>query len=79
MIKQADREGKHALVPTRTEKEKRTMKELPFLRLKSTYVKSGLGDLPKTGDSKQWQPRSYYFKDVMNAWWGDIRSSIEWR
>lgn len=79
MIKQLDREGKQALVPTRTEKEKRTMEELPFMRLKSTYVKSGLSNLPKAGNSKQWQPRSYWFKDVLGAWWGDIRSSIEWR
>ncbi|KAJ6790237.1 hypothetical protein PWT90_06845 [Aphanocladium album] len=79
MIKQAESEGARALVPTRTDKERRTMQELPFLRLKSTYVKSGLNNLPKTGDAKQWQPRSYYFKDMINAWWGDIRSSIEWR
>ncbi|TQV90543.1 monooxygenase [Cordyceps javanica] len=79
MIRQLDREGKHALIPTRTDREKRTMQDVPFMRLSSTYVKSGLSNLPKTGDAKQWLPRSYYFKDVLNAWWGDIRSSIEWR
>ncbi|EGX87920.1 monooxygenase, putative [Cordyceps militaris CM01] len=79
MIRQLDREGKHALIPTRTEKEKHTMQDVPFMRLTSTYVKSGLSNLPKSGDAKQWRPRSYYFKDVLNAWWGDIRSSIEWR
>ncbi|KAM3508908.1 hypothetical protein MY11210_006551 [Beauveria gryllotalpidicola] len=55
------------------------MQDVPFMRLTSTYVKSGLGNLPKTGDAKQWLPRSYYFKDVMNAWWGGHSSSIEWR
>ncbi|KAM3564804.1 hypothetical protein MY1884_000567 [Beauveria asiatica] len=79
MMRQLDREGKQALIPTRTAEEKATMQDVPFMRLTSTYVKSGLGNLPKAGDAKQWLPRSYYFKDVMNAWWGDIRSSIEWR
>ncbi|KAJ4148392.1 hypothetical protein LMH87_002865 [Akanthomyces muscarius] len=36
-------------------------------------------NLHRAGDAKQWLPRSYYFKDVMNAWRGDIRSSIEWK
>ncbi|OAA69215.1 Flavin monooxygenase-like protein [Akanthomyces lecanii RCEF 1005] len=79
MIRQLDREGKQALIPCRTEKEQRTMQDVPFMRLTSTYVKTGLSNLPKAGDAKQWLPRSYYFKDVMNAWWGDIRSSIEWK
>ncbi|OAA72390.1 Flavin monooxygenase-like protein [Cordyceps fumosorosea ARSEF 2679] len=79
MIRQMDREGKRALIPRRTERERETMKDVPFMRLSSTYVKSGLVNLPKSGDAKQWQPRSYYFKDITNAWWGDIRSSIEWR
>lgn len=79
MIGQLQREGKQALIPRRTDREKATMKDLPFLRLNSTYVKSGLSNLPKAGDSKQWVPRSHYFRDVTNAWWGDIRSSIEWK
>ncbi|KAJ2967452.1 hypothetical protein NQ176_g9655 [Zarea fungicola] len=79
MIGQLQREGKQALIPRRTDKEKATMKDLPFLRLNSTYVKSGLSNLPKAGDAKQWVPRSHYFRDVTNAWWGDIRSSIEWK
>ncbi len=79
MIRQLDREGKSALIPRRTADERRTMQDVPFMRLTSTYVKTGLGNLPKAGDAKQWLPRSYYFKDVLNAWWGDIRSSIEWK
>lgn len=79
MIRQLRRDGKKVLIPTRTEREKATMKEVPYLRMKSTYLKSGLCYMPKAGDARQWMPRSDFITDAMDSWWGDIRSSIEWR
>jgi hypothetical protein len=34
--------------------------------------------MPKSGDRGQWAPRSYYLKDILNAWYGDIRTGLEW-
>ncbi|KAM0853284.1 hypothetical protein ACQ4PT_051186 [Festuca glaucescens] len=66
------------IVPRMSEEEKSTMSELPFLPLKSTYVDRGKGVVPKVGNSQQWLPRSYYWKDLAHAWWGDVQSGMEW-
>ena len=66
------------VVPRLTDKEKKNMGEKPVLRLTSTYVKEGKAQLPKAGDKGQWRPRSYYFEDILMAWFGDIKTGMEW-
>lgn len=78
IMKRMKKEGVVEVIPRRSEKEKKTMKELSILRLNSTYVKKGKSELPKSGDSGQWMPRSYYIKDIMMAWFGDIKTNMEW-
>jgi hypothetical protein len=34
--------------------------------------------LPKAGDRGQWAPRSYYYEDILMAWFGDIKSNMDW-
>ncbi|OQV06636.1 hypothetical protein CLAIMM_11178 [Cladophialophora immunda] len=71
---------KHAsmIVPQRSEEERARMGEKPFLKLSSTYVKEGQSDLPKTGDRGPWRRRSYYWKDILIAWYGNINKGLDW-
>ncbi|KAK5122408.1 hypothetical protein LTR85_003992 [Meristemomyces frigidus] len=78
MMKQMRKEHVVEVVPRRSEAEKRTMTEEPLLRLTSTYVRKAKDMLPKAGSSGQWKARSYYYKDIWMAWFGDIRSGLEW-
>ena len=54
------------------------MKDMPLLGLSSTYVMKARDVVPKAGDRGQWKARSYYFKDILMAWFGDIKSGTEW-
>ena len=54
------------------------MKEKNLLRLNSTYVTKGKSVLPKGGDRGQWQPRANYLKDILMAWYGDIKTGTTW-
>ncbi|KAF7589129.1 hypothetical protein BBP40_004734 [Aspergillus hancockii] len=67
------------IVPRLTTEEKQKMRETPLLYLSSTYVQKGQSVLPRVGDHPQWCRRSYYWKDILGAWWGDIRTGMEWR
>lgn len=78
MLNRATAEGTNVIVPRLSDSEKTKMKELPFMSLNSTYVEKGKGLFPKVGTHPQWMPRSYYWKDLTNAWWGDISNGIEW-
>jgi cation diffusion facilitator CzcD-associated flavoprotein CzcO len=78
MLKQMDKEGVVEVVPRRTQEEKASMQETPLLRLSSTYIRRAKDILPKAGDRGQWKARSYYFKDILMAWFGDIKSGTEW-
>jgi hypothetical protein len=66
------------VVPRCSEDQKEIMEERPVLNLNSTYVKAGKSVLPKAGDRGQWKPRSYYWEDILMAWYGDIKSSMDW-
>ncbi|KAG5983904.1 hypothetical protein E4U55_006816 [Claviceps digitariae] len=70
--------GFNHIVPRLSGEEKSNMTELPFMKLNSTYVKKGKRVFPKVGNSSQWLPRSYYWKDLGSAWWGDIENGLEW-
>ena len=78
LLKQMTMEGASMIVPQRSADEKKSMEEMPFMRLTSTYVKRGQSALPKAGNRPQWRPRSYYWKDLATAWWGDIKNGVEW-
>jgi hypothetical protein len=54
------------------------MKEGNLLTLNSTYVQKGGAALPKAGDRGQWVPRRSYFRDILMAWYGDIKTGAEW-
>ncbi|TWU77428.1 hypothetical protein ED733_006581 [Metarhizium rileyi] len=78
MLSKSVREGYSVILPSLSDEEKSRMRELPFMSLNSTYVEKARAFLPKVGNSPQWMPRSYYWKDITNAWWGNIDGGIRW-
>lgn len=59
--------------------ENDVINELPFLNLKSTYVKAAEkeGALPKAGDRGPWMPRSFWIRDIWHAKFGDIVTGLQ--
>lgn len=78
MLNQMRKEGVVEVVPRRSEAEKTSLQEAAVLRLTSTYIKKGKDMLPKAGSTGPWQARSYYYKDIMMAWFGDLKTGTEW-
>lgn len=78
MLRQMSKERVVEIVPKRSKQEKLDMQEEPLLRLSSTYIRRAKDLLPKAGATGQWRARSYYLKDIWTAWFGDIRTGIEW-
>ncbi|KAG6003608.1 hypothetical protein E4U21_001853 [Claviceps maximensis] len=70
--------GFHHVVPRLDDDDKHKMIEMPFMTLNSTYVQKGKSVFPKVGNLPQWLPRSYYWKDISHAWWGNIQNGLEW-
>lgn len=78
ILKRMKKEGVSEVVPRCSDSLKSKMSEKPVLNLTSTYVKAGNNILPKAGDRGQWRPRSYYYEDILMAWYGDIKSGMDW-
>lgn len=78
MINQMKREAVVEVTPHRSAEEVKNMQEKSLLRLNSTYVTKGKSVLPKGGDRGQWMPRASYIRDIMTAWYGDIKTGTTW-
>jgi cation diffusion facilitator CzcD-associated flavoprotein CzcO len=79
ILKRMRKEGVAEVVPRCSDDQKSVMKVKPVLNLTSTYIKAaGTSVLPKAGDRGQWAPRSYYYEDILMAWFGDIKSNMDW-
>lgn len=78
MINQMKKEGVVEVIPQRSEKELKSMKQHNLLKLNSTYVTKGKNTLPMAGDMGQWVPRSNYIRDIFMAWYGDIKTGTVW-
>ncbi|KAJ5914602.1 flavoprotein [Penicillium tannophilum] len=78
LLNRMRKQGFSVIVPRMTEEERKKLKERPFLALSATYVKKAGNLLPKTASTAPWQPRSYYWRDLAIARWGDIKKGMEW-
>jgi cation diffusion facilitator CzcD-associated flavoprotein CzcO len=78
LLKQMEKEGAGAAIPRLEKGEEGKMKEVPMLRLQSTYVKRAKGALPKAGDGAQWRARSTYFRDLWEAKFGDLKTGMQY-
>lgn len=72
------KQGLSVIVPRMTAEEREELEESPFLALSATYVKKGGNVFPKAASTAPWQPRSYYWRDLAIARWGDIKKGMEW-
>jgi cation diffusion facilitator CzcD-associated flavoprotein CzcO len=73
MLKKMQREKKTAVV---AQVDDSGMKRSRYLNLSSTYVSEALEVLPVAGDRPQWRGRTSYFKDIWEAWYGDITTGV---
>ncbi|OJJ56237.1 hypothetical protein ASPSYDRAFT_60293 [Aspergillus sydowii CBS 593.65] len=78
LLRTMKQESCSMIVPRCSDEKKKVMQEMPLLYLTSTYVRNGGSSLPKTGNCAPWRRRSFYWKDKLNAHWGDIRQGMEW-
>jgi cation diffusion facilitator CzcD-associated flavoprotein CzcO len=78
LLKQMEKEGAGAAIPRLEKGEEGKMKEVPMLKLQSTYVKRAEGALPKAGDGAQWRARSTYFRDLWEAKFGDLKTGMQY-
>ncbi|GIZ49271.1 hypothetical protein CKM354_001230300 [Cercospora kikuchii] len=78
ILNKMKKEGAVEVIPRQSEWDRKNVKEANIMRLNSTYVQKGKDAVPKAGDRGQWVPRSNYFKDIMMAWFGDIKTGAEW-
>ena len=78
MLKQMKIAGATVAVPRVSEDEEGRMKVMPVLKLSSTYIQKAKDVLPKAGDGAQWRARSTYFNDIYQAWYGDLKTGMEY-
>ncbi|OQE14378.1 hypothetical protein PENFLA_c038G02191 [Penicillium flavigenum] len=78
LLTQMRKESVSVIVPRMMAEERQTLEERPFLSLKATYVKKGGNAFPKAASAGPWQPRSYFWRDLAIARWGDIKGGLEW-
>lgn len=65
-------------VPRMDEETRRRKKDQPLLRLSSTYVSKAKDTLPKVCDQPQWHGRTTYFRDIWEAWFGNVERGMEY-
>jgi len=75
LIKTMKAQGQAVAIPRIEHPEKMTT--APLLNLNSTYVKRAVNDMPKTGNSGPWVPRTNFFVDNYSARYGNITDSLE--
>lgn len=78
LITRMQKQGVAEVTPRTSDEEKQKMQVKSLLRLNSSYVTKSASLVPRNGDSGQWIPRSHYMRDMWNAWYGDIQTSLDW-
>ncbi|ETN46240.1 uncharacterized protein HMPREF1541_00424 [Cyphellophora europaea CBS 101466] len=72
IIAAVEKRGATSVTPCLSEEEKRTVKDVPYIAINSTYLKAARekGCFPRGGDRGPWVPRHNYLKDHWAAEWG---------
>ncbi|KAF3401646.1 FAD-containing monooxygenase EthA [Penicillium rolfsii] len=78
MLKKMKRDGITMVVPRMDDRERLDIKKVPFLDLKSTYVQQAQNMLPAVGDRSVWQRRSFYWRDLAVAVYGNLKKGTVW-
>ena len=52
------------------------MKQLPFMKMQSTYLLKARGNMPSAGDKYPWLQRGSYFGDIWDATYGSVTQDI---
>lgn len=78
MLKKMKENGTTMVVPRMEDEERLHIKKVPFLDLKATYVHRAQNVLPGVGDRSVWQRRSYYWRDLAVAVYGNLKKGTVW-
>lgn len=78
MLKKLKQDGATMVMPRMEDEERLHTKRVPFLDLKSTYVQQAQNVLPGVGDRSVWQRRSYYWRDLAVAVYGNLKKGTVW-
>ncbi|KAJ5820582.1 hypothetical protein N7474_006173 [Penicillium riverlandense] len=78
MFKKMKKDGATMIVPRMSVEERMHIKRMPFLDLKSNYVQQAENVLPNVGDRSVWQRRSYYWRDLAVAVYGNLKKGTVW-
>jgi cation diffusion facilitator CzcD-associated flavoprotein CzcO len=72
IMREAEKRGASRVTPVMSEREKGEVKEVPYIGIDSTYLKTAKErrSLPRGGDRGPWVPRHNYLKDHWAAEWG---------
>lgn len=79
MLRSMEKSGYEVATPRMDERTRARLTERAVLRITSTYVQKAKDVLPKACDQKQWRGRGTYFRDIWEAWFGDLRTGMEYR
>jgi hypothetical protein len=69
-MKRQRKNGYAAAVPTVSADN--NVEVVPFMKMNSTYLLKGRGDMPSAGNQYPWLPRASYFSDMWEAKYGSL-------
>lgn len=78
ILSRMGKKGYSVATPRMDEATRGRLTDKPLLRLSSTYVTTAKDTLPKVCDQPQWQGRSTYFRDIWEAWYGNVDRGVEY-
>jgi len=73
LVQQLRQEGATSVTPV---VKGHNVKKTSFMKMESTYLLKGRGNMPSAGDVYPWLPRGNYFSDMWDATYGSISTDV---
>ena len=76
LMSRLDEQGQRSATPVVPDDNGVIMNRVSFMKMQSTYLTKGRGDMPSAGDKYPWLPRGNYFSDMWDATYGNVMQDI---
>jgi hypothetical protein len=76
LMSKLDEQGQRSATPVVPDDNGVIMNRVSFMKMQSTYLTKGRGDMPSAGDKYPWLPRGNYFSDMWDATYGNVMQDI---
>jgi cation diffusion facilitator CzcD-associated flavoprotein CzcO len=76
LMSKLDEQGQRSATPVVPDDNGVIMNRVSFMKMQSTYLTKGRGDMPSAGDKYPWLPRGNYFSDMWDATYGNVTQDI---